>query len=267
MRLFVRFLAWCNHELPRQSFYAKGSRLDSECEERICDENGVQRVVCITKHVTKKMLEHALSNPLYCQSRRVKGKVVRVANAKWPALTCYETFMTCQKVKGIRAKQAFKFILKDAVITPKPLMQMMRCRECSHAVTGQVKRNGAGRKYVYYHCAHRPCPQRSINTNQKELFKQFAAAFEPFSRFTPEVTASLVSTIRERVKDISLYSMKEVGRLKEKQAELHQRLHEIEDLQRKGLLSPAELESFKELKDREIGEVEVEIDAHHSLLS
>ena len=45
------------------------------------------------------------------------------------------------------------------------------------------------------------------------------------------------------------------------------RLREIEGLQRKGLLSPAELESFKELKDREIGEVEVEIGAHHSLLS
>ena len=170
--------------------------------------------------------------------------------------------MTCQKVKGIRATQTFKLRLKEAVITPKPLMQLMRCRECNHAVTGQVKRKASGKKYVYYHCAHRHCSQRNINTNQKELFKQFAAAFEPFARFTPEVTASFVNTIKERVKDISLYSMKEVNKLRQKQAELNQRLHEIEGLQRKGLLSPAELESFKELKDREIGEVEVEIGAH-----
>ena len=56
------------------------------------------------------------------------------------------------------------------------------------------------------------------------------------------------------MKDISLYSMKEVNKLTQKQAELNQRLHEIEGLQRKGLLSPAELESFKELKDRKIRE-------------
>ena len=41
-----------------------------ETEERVCDENGVRRVVCVTKHVTNKMLEYVLSNPLYCQSRR-----------------------------------------------------------------------------------------------------------------------------------------------------------------------------------------------------
>lgn len=56
--------------------------------------------MCVTKRVTEKMLEHVLSNPLYCHGRRIKGKVVRVANAKWPALTSYETFMACQKGMG-----------------------------------------------------------------------------------------------------------------------------------------------------------------------
>ena len=66
-----------------------------EAEQRVCDENGVRRIVNTTKHVTAKMLENVLSNPIYCQCRRVNGKVVKVENAKWPALTSYETFMAC----------------------------------------------------------------------------------------------------------------------------------------------------------------------------
>lgn len=133
---------------------------------------------------------------------------------------------------------------------------------CNHAVTGEVKRKASGKTYVYYHCADSHCSQRRINTEQKELFKQFAVAFEPFARFTPKATEAFLKLVRERVKDISLYSMEAVNKLKAKQAELNQRLQEVESLQQKGLLSSKELADLKEVRDREVEVTEVEIGAH-----
>ena len=228
-------------------------------KRRVCDENGNSRIVAVEKHVTHKMLEYVLVNPAYCQCRRVNGKVVRVENAKWPALISYETFMACQKIKGIRAAQKQ---LNTAVNIPKPLMQLMRCRECGHVVTGEIKRKASGKTYVYYHCANPRCSQRRINTEQKALLSQFAVAFEPFARFTPKATAAFVSTIRKRAKDISLYSVREVNELKEKQAQLNQRLQEVEDLQQRGVLSATELNSLEEANKQEVDAAEVEIGMH-----
>ena len=129
-------------------------------------------------------------------------------------------------------------------------------------MTGEVKRKASGKTYVYYHCANSHCSQRRINTEQRELFKQFAVAFEPFARFTPKATAAFVKLIRGRVKDISLYSMEAVNKLRAKQVELNQRLQEVEGLQRQGLLSSKELANLKEVRDREVKTTEVEIGAH-----
>ena len=235
-----------------------------ETEERVCDENGVRRVVCVTKRVTEKMLEHVLSNPLYCQSRRIKGKVVRIENAKWPALTSYETFMACQKMKGIRAAKSH--VNLSSKIT-KPLMQLMKCQVCEHAITGEVKRKASGKTYIYYRCANSRCSQHRIYTEQKELLQQFMIAFEPFARFTPKATSAFVKLIRERAKDIGLHSVQEVNKLREKQAQLNQRLREVEELHRQGILPPKELVSIKETRRQEIEDAEVEINSHHSLLS
>ena len=209
---------------------------------------------------------------------------VRVENAKWPALTSYETFMACQKIKGIRATQSHLNLSRKIA---KPLMQLMKCQACGHAVTGEVKRKASGKTYIYYHCANPRCSQRRICTEQKELFQQFAIAFsfadpyiplatsqamlacclapfgvEPFARFTPKATAAFVNTIRGRAKDIGLHSVQEVNKLREKQAQLNQRLQEVEDLQQRGVLSATELDSIQATSKKEIEDTEVEIGAH-----
>ena len=144
----------------------------------------------------------------------------------------------------------------------KPLMQLMKCQTCNHAVTGEVKRKASGKTYIYYHCANPRCSQRRICTEQKELFQQFAIAFEPFARFTPKATAAFVNTIRGRAKDIGLHSVQEVNRLREKQAQLNQRLREVEDLQQRGVLSATELDSIQATSKQEVEDTEVEIGAH-----
>ena len=228
-------------------------------EKRVFDEHGRSKVTRTEKHVTDKMLEKILVNPVYCQGRRVGNRIIRVENVKWPALTSYETFMVCQKVKGIRAQ---KNQLNLSTKIPKPLMQLMSCKECGHAVTGESKKKPSGKTYVYYHCANSICAQKRINTEQRELFRQFAVAFEPFARFTPKATAAFINLLKERIKDIGLYSLDAVANLRKKQAELRQKLKEVEDLQRKGLLSPEDMQSLKRIRDREIADTEVEISAH-----
>ena len=109
---------------------AKG--ISWEAEERVFDENGGRKVALTTKHVTAKMFETILVNPVYCQCRRIDGKIIKVENAKWPALTSYETFMACQKVKGIRAMQSHA---KAAVRYPQAadaaneMPNMQSCRD------------------------------------------------------------------------------------------------------------------------------------------
>ena len=167
--------------------------------------------------------------------------------------------MACQKIKGIRAAQSH--VNLSSKVT-KPPMQLMKCQTCEHTVTGEVKRKVSGKTYVYYHCANPRCSQRRINTEQRELFQQFAIAFEPFARFTPKATSALVKLIRERAKDIGLHSVREVNRIREKQAQLNQRLREVEELQRQGVLSSLELNSIEETSKQELEAAEVEISTH-----
>ena len=189
-------------------------------ETRVCDANGNGKTVIKEKQVTEKMLERVLVNPVYCRARRVDGKVIKVENARWPALTSYETFMACQEMRGRRARQNSQIRYKDTVSIAKPLMQLLRCRACDHAVTGRVKRKASGKRYVYYHCASRHCTQSNKNTSQRELFRQFDTAFEPFARFTPATSAMFLRTIRQRVKDIGLCSLNEINKLKQAQSDL-----------------------------------------------
>ena len=65
--------------------------------------NARGRTVQRAKYISKKTLGRALANPIYCQCRRVDGKIVKVKNAKWPRLTSYATFIACQKVRSSRA--------------------------------------------------------------------------------------------------------------------------------------------------------------------
>ena len=70
--------------------------------KRVFDARGRSKVIHKERYVTKKTLGRALVNPVYCQCRRVGNRVVKVKNAKWPRLTSYSTFITCQKVRSRR---------------------------------------------------------------------------------------------------------------------------------------------------------------------
>jgi site-specific DNA recombinase len=228
-------------------------------KRRTFNDAGESEITTVEKHVTTKALEKILTNPTYCQHKRLGGKVVSVPNAKWPGIISHKTFLACQKIKGIRAKGNQ---LNLAAKVNKPLMQLMNCGVCSHIVTGEVKRKKTGRTYIYYHCANTLCSQRSINTEQKKLFAQFEKAFEPFARFTPKATTAFIASLRERLVDMSFHSIDKVGELRDKQFKLKQRIEEVDKLESQGLLLPEEKESILGIKNEEIEVSEIEIDAH-----
>ena len=70
---------------------------------RVFDANGKSKIIQKKRYISKKTLGRALVNPIYCQCRRVGNKIVKVKNAKWPRLTTYKTFTSCQKIRGMRA--------------------------------------------------------------------------------------------------------------------------------------------------------------------
>ena len=222
-------------------------------KKRVYSKSGEMKIVASEKIVTHKTLEKALSNPVYCQYKRTSKGFEPVKNAKWPALTSFETFMACQKIKGIRA-QSNRLNLAGKIA--KPLMQLMKCGECDHQVTGQVKKKASGKIYIYYHCANRNCEQCTVYTEQQKLIAQLSEAFKPLSRFTPKATAAFIKLLRSHVESLSDHSVKKLDQLKKRQEQLHRRLEEVENLQRKGLLRSEEVTSIQAIKRREIQKIE-----------
>lgn len=167
--------------------------------------------------------------------------------------------MLDQKIKGLRSAN---YRVVNGHIT-KPLMGLLTCRVCGHAITGESHRKSSGRIYIYYHCANQTCPERRINCPQAELFSQLKKAFEPFSRFTPAATKSFVETLQTRMQDLELYTQKTTGELAEKRMKIKENILKLEQLRMDGLLTPKEFQELLTVKSAALDEVKIEIDAHN----
>jgi len=226
------------------------------------DDTGECKLEEVEKFVTDKSFEKLLSNPTYCQYKKAgKGRYAHIVNAKWPALISFDTFIACQKIKGVRAKQC-QLNLSGKIA--KPLMQLMTCGECRHAITGEVKNNQFGKTYIYYHCANKSCSQRRINTEQKKIISQLSKAFVPFAKFTPKATTAFIKLLSGRVGDLNIYTLERVKALRETQKQIKDRIREIESLEKKGLLGSEEVESIRRIKKEELEQVEIKISAYIS---
>ncbi len=141
-------------------------------------------------------------------------------------------------------------------------MQLMTCGVCHHQITGEVKKKKTGKIYIYYRCANLKCPQKRKNVRQEEIFKQLTDALRPFAKFTPKATESLIKSLKGKVDQLGVYSMKAVTKLRDKQKELNKRLKEIDTMREKGVLSNEESGKLLKLREIEIENNEIEIEAH-----
>ena len=208
--------------------------------------------------VSKRLIEEMINNPFYHGDMRIKGgKLIKgvhqplIDKALWNA---------CQKIRGIRSANHRE--MRTGSI-PKPLMGLMTCGVCGHAVTGETHKKASGKLYIYYHCANQTCPERRINTTQEALFQQITAAFEPFSRFTPKATNSFITALQDRMKDLELYTQKMTGDLAQRRMQIKENILKLEQLHKDGVLNAEEFKELMTLKSAALDEVKIEIDAHN----
>lgn len=206
---------------------------------------------------TKHLIEEMICNPFYYGDMRIKrNKIIKGVHKP---LIDKKLWDACQKIKGLRSAN---YRVVNGHIT-KPLMGLLTCRVCGHAITGESHRKSSGRIYIYYHCANQTCPERRINCSQAELFSQLEKAFEPFSRFTPAATKSFVETLQTRMQDLELYTQKTTGELAEKRMKIKENILKLEQLRMDGVLTTEEYQELLAVKSAALDEVKIEIDAHN----
>jgi site-specific DNA recombinase len=188
---------------------------------------------------------------------RIKGN--KIIKGVHKPLVDKKLWDACQKIKGLRSANHREVNGHIA----KPLMGLLTCRVCGHAVTGESHRKASGKIYIYYHCAYQACPERKVNSTQEELFKQLNAAFDPFSRFTPAATKSFIETLQTRMQDLELYTQKATGELAEKRMKLKENILKLEQLHKDGLLNAEEHRELMAIKSASLDDVKIEIDAHN----
>ena len=206
--------------------------------------------------VSKRLIEELLANPFYYGDMRVKGVVFKGSHEP---LVDKKLWDSCQRIRGIRS--ANYRVMTGAIA--KPLMNLLKCGECGHMVTGEVHTKASGKRYIYYHCAHPGCAQRRINTPQDDLFRQIGRAFEPFERFTPKATRMFIETLEGRLQDLDLYTQQATGELAQKRMEIKEKIAKLEQLHRDGVLTDSEHREVLAVKQAALDQVKVEIDAHN----
>ncbi len=220
------------------------------------------RLACPNRTVTKRLIEDALSNPFYhgfMRSSRGAGPASLTKGVHEP-LVSKDLWDQCQRIRGIRSAnhQKVRFGL-----TPKPLMGLLKCGVCDHAVTGEAKSKTSGRIFIYYHCANMKCPERRKNTAQEKLLAQIEDAFEPFASFTAAATKSFIEALRDRLTDLDLYTQKKTGELANKRLEIKESIGKLEALHQQGALSKNEYAEVLRIREATLAEVKVQIDARN----
>lgn len=103
---------------------------------------------------------------------------VPLTKAQHTPLISYETFLINQdRLKSHKVAPARKDIDKDFV-----LRGFLVCDRCGYSLTACWSQSGTGRKYAYYLCGHRGCPERGKSTGRDKVEAQFEvllAGLEP----------------------------------------------------------------------------------------
>ena len=217
------------------------------------------------KHCTRRAVELLICNPFYygvmkVRTRGLGGKMeTRFINGKHEPLIEKGLWDACQKVKGIRAAT---HQLSNVLVTPKPFMGWLKCGECGHQVTGEVHKKPSGRIYVYYHCAHRNCPQKRKNVVEAIIMQAIQKAFEPFARFSQEEVQNFVKVMEESILDMESYTQLKTTELTGGRAELKKEILELEVLRAEGKLSEKLFNRIAQEKETQLKENELGIRAH-----
>ena len=209
------------------------------------------------RRVTKGVVENALKNPFYYGVIKVKGKILK---GKHQGLISKELWDNCQRIRGVRAIKSKRNDEKAKMI--KPLMQFFRCGVCFSMVTGESKIKSTGKRYIYYRCANKKCPEKRKTTNQKILMKQVIESFKPFSLLTPEATESFLKHLEKSLAKASPDFESIVRELLEEKKALKDKMSRLETLHKEGLLDQWEAEELISMKKTALQANEKELEGY-----
>jgi site-specific DNA recombinase len=207
-----------------------------------------------SRKCTKRLIETIITNPFYYGEMRVKGRLIK---GQHEPLIEKVLFDSCQKIKGIRAKQ-FQSTRKGVIV--KPFMGFLKCGECSHSITGETVVKGNGRHYTYYRCANHSCAQYKKRVNETDLMNQLVYAFEPFSKWTSKATDAFIRLLEGQVSKAALFTGELANRSSRTRQELDERIQKLARLQSQGVLSLEEFNAAVEVPKRLLKEEEMQME-------
>ncbi|MBO6896747.1 MAG: recombinase family protein [Shimia sp.] len=99
---------------------------------------------------------------------------VPLTKAQHEPLISYDTYLINQdRLNSRKVAPARKDIDKDFV-----LRGFLVCEHCGYSLTSSWSTSGTGKKYPYYHCHHRGCPERGKSTGREKVEQQVATVLQ-----------------------------------------------------------------------------------------
>ena len=113
---------------------------------------------------------------------------------KYPKLISRELFDKCQEVRSKRKKLPYKARSKEFV-----LKGLLKCKNCSCAITAEHKVKPSGLEYNIYSCTNGKKICKREYVNEKELLKPIYEVLERFESIPESVVAKLVEELRKNL--------------------------------------------------------------------
>ncbi len=111
-----------------------------------------------------------LTNILYAGHLEFPSWNIPLTEARHEPLISFSTFQINQdRLEEKAVAPARKDIAEDF-----PLRGFLICETCKHQLTSSWSKSHTGRRYPYYHCHHRGCPEKGKTIPRDKIESQFA---------------------------------------------------------------------------------------------
>jgi site-specific DNA recombinase len=106
---------------------------------------------------------------------------------KYERLITKELFDKCTAVREGWHKKPTKYAAKPFIFRG-----IIQCKVCNSTITAQIQK----KKYIYYHCSKRTCPQHHLYTKEEALLKEVEKVFKALGSLPKEVIDDIVQGLK-----------------------------------------------------------------------
>ena len=158
-------------------------------------------------YLSKSGIENIIKDSFYC-GIAISKKYGSYPH-KYPRLISKELFDKCQQVRFKRKKLPFKAHSKEFV-----LKGLLKCQNCSCAITAEHKVKPSKLEYNIYSCTNGKKICKREYVNEKELLKPIYEVLERFESIPESVVTELVNELRKNLEAEIVFSKSQVERIR-----------------------------------------------------